>query len=209
MVTTSEAATGRTGTEPRAASTQKRTRFRSQSARMPWATRLPVSRTMLLENGAKRLGIAFAQASHRRCRLGNPGVERAFGVPHVGDAARHAGTEVATDRPEDHCRAAGHVLASVIADPLDHGQPTGVPNTEPLAGRPGHEELSAGRPVQHGVATGVGGWRIDYPAEARSRCDRHPSPCRRSRWQVRRGGARSPPPARHRSSGRQSPPDAR
>ena len=40
-------------------------------------------------------------------------------VPDVGDAARHAGGEVAAGRAEDHDAAAGHVLAAVVADAFD------------------------------------------------------------------------------------------
>ena len=47
--------------------------------------------------------------------------ERAVGVVHVGDAAGHAGTEVAAGRPEHDDPAAGHVLAAVVADALDDG----------------------------------------------------------------------------------------
>jgi hypothetical protein len=42
-------------------------------------------------------------------------------VEHVGDAAGHAGREVAARGAEDDHAAAGHVLAAVVAHGLDDG----------------------------------------------------------------------------------------
>ena len=79
-------------------------------------------------------------------------VEVAGDVPDVGDAARHAGGEVAAGRAQDDGAAAGHVLAAVVADAFDHGPGAAVADTEPF-GRPAAEEgLAAGRAVQHDVA---------------------------------------------------------
>ena len=73
-------------------------------------------------------------------------------VPDVGDAAGHAGREVAAGRAEDHGPAAGHVLAAVVADAFDHRPGAAVADAEPL-GRPAAEErLAAGRAVQRDVA---------------------------------------------------------
>ena len=44
----------------------------------------------------------------------------AVAVEHVGDAAAHAGGEVAAGAAEHDHAAAGHVLAAVIANALDH-----------------------------------------------------------------------------------------
>src|SRR3546814_20575395 len=47
-------------------------------------------------------------------------------VPHIGDAAGHAGREVAPGfAPHDH-RAAGHVFAAVVARALSHGPGSGL-----------------------------------------------------------------------------------
>src|SRR5438309_5882888 len=61
-------------------------------------------------------------------------LERAVVVEHVGDAAAHAGGEVATRAAEDHDQALGHVLAAVVADALDHRGDAAVAHAEALAG---------------------------------------------------------------------------
>jgi hypothetical protein len=43
-------------------------------------------------------------------------------VKDVGNAARHARREVAARPADDHRPAAGHVLATVVADALHHGR---------------------------------------------------------------------------------------
>ena len=78
--------------------------------------------------------------------------KRAVLVEHVGDAAAHAGREVAPGRPEDHRAAAGHVLAAVVADALDDGARARVAHREALAGEPAEERAAGGRAVEHGVA---------------------------------------------------------
>src|SRR5262245_40096526 len=54
-------------------------------------------------------------------------------VEDVGDAARHAGGEVAPGRADDQDDAAGHVFAAMVADALDHGDGTGIAHGEALA----------------------------------------------------------------------------
>ena len=60
--------------------------------------------------------------------------ERSVGIEHVGDAAAHAGGEVAAGRPEHDHAAAGHVFAAVIADAFDDGVGAAVADRESLAG---------------------------------------------------------------------------
>ena len=79
-------------------------------------------------------------------------LEAPVGVEHVGDPAAHPGGEVAPGRAEDDDAAAGHVLAAVVADPLDHRVGAGVPHREALAGEAAEEGAPAGRPVEDGVA---------------------------------------------------------
>ena len=45
--------------------------------------------------------------------------EIALLVEHIGDAARHAGREVAAGLADDDDDAAGHVFAAMVADALD------------------------------------------------------------------------------------------
>ena len=78
--------------------------------------------------------------------------ERVVRIPHVSDAATHAGREVATGWTEDHDAAAGHVFAAVVADAFDHGMRTAVADGEPLGGAAADECFAARRAVQRDVA---------------------------------------------------------
>ena len=49
------------------------------------------------------------------------GPERAVFVVDIGDAAGHPGGEVAARHAQNHHRAAGHVLASMVAHTFDDG----------------------------------------------------------------------------------------
>src|SRR5690606_4424532 len=65
--------------------------------------------------------------------------ERPVLVEDVGDAAAHARAEVAAGLPEHDHAAARHVLAAVIADPLDDGDASAVAHGEALTGAAGEE----------------------------------------------------------------------
>ena len=73
-------------------------------------------------------------------------------VEDEGDAAAHAGGEVAAGRADDDGHAAGHVLAAVVAGPLDDGHGAAVADAEPLAGAAPEEGPAAGRAVEGDVA---------------------------------------------------------
>src|SRR6516162_5556300 len=73
-------------------------------------------------------------------------------VQHIGDAAGHAGREVAPGLPEHHDDAAGHVFAAMIARALDDGDRAGVAHGETLAGDAAEIAFARDRAVQHGVA---------------------------------------------------------
>ena len=73
-------------------------------------------------------------------------------VPDVGDAAGHAGREVAARGAENHRAAAGHVLAAVVADAFDDGLGAAVAHAEPLGGAAAEERAAARRAVQRDVA---------------------------------------------------------
>ena len=54
-------------------------------------------------------------------------------VEHVGDAARHAGGEIAPGLADDDDDPAGHVFAAVVARPLDDGDRARIAHAETLA----------------------------------------------------------------------------
>ena len=78
--------------------------------------------------------------------------EAAVVVEHVGDAAAHAGGEVAPGPAEHDDAPAGHVLAAVVADALDDHRGAAVADAEPLAGDAADVTLAAGRAVEGDVA---------------------------------------------------------
>ncbi len=78
--------------------------------------------------------------------------ERAVVVEHVGDAARHAGGEIAAGAAEHHHDAAGHVFAAMVAGALDHRDGAGIAHGEALAGDAAEVAFALDRAVQHGVA---------------------------------------------------------
>ena len=73
-------------------------------------------------------------------------------VENVGDAAAHAGREVATCATEDDRDSAGHVLTTVIAHPFDDGLRAAIADAESFAGHAAKIQLSGGRAVQTHVA---------------------------------------------------------
>ena len=79
-------------------------------------------------------------------------VEAAVLVEDVGDAAAHAGGEVAAGAAEDDDVTAGHVLAAVVADALDDRRHARVADREALAGEPAEERLPGRRAVEDRVA---------------------------------------------------------
>ena len=76
----------------------------------------------------------------------------AVGVEHVGDAAAHAGREVAPGPAEHDHASAGHVLAAVIADALDHDRRAAVAHAEALARHAADVAFAARRAVERDVA---------------------------------------------------------
>ena len=78
--------------------------------------------------------------------------EGAVLVEHVGDAAAHAGGEVAPGAAEHDDAAAGHVLAAVVADALDDRVRARVAHGEALAREAAEERAARGGAVEDGVA---------------------------------------------------------
>ena len=63
---------------------------------------------LLFELGAHRLDLDHLEVAHR--------LEGVVSVEHPGDAAAHAGGEVAASLSEDDGAPPGHVLAAVVAN---------------------------------------------------------------------------------------------
>ena len=124
-----------------------------------------------------------------------PRLQRCANVPslieHVGDAAAHAGGEIAARPAEHDDPTAGHVFAAVIADAFDHGTRAAVAHGEPLAGHAAQVRLAARRAVQRDVADDdvfFGHERRICVAETRRAC-RPTALCRSSRWRRLRASA--------------------
>src|SRR6202050_3770007 len=78
--------------------------------------------------------------------------EVALKIEDVGEPSGKPSAEVNPGAPEHAHRAAGHVLAAVIARALDHGDRAGIAYREALTGDPRGIQLPAGGAVQAGVA---------------------------------------------------------
>ena len=115
------------------------------------------------------------------------GVEELVLVEDVGDAAAHAGGEVAAGAAEDHDGAAGHVLAAVVAQSFDDRHGAAVADGESLAGQAVDEDLAAGGAVEERVADDDVFLGIEGRARRglRRRSARRRAPCPGSRWRRR------------------------
>src|SRR5207253_1331579 len=82
-------------------------------------------------------------------------------VQHIGDAAGHAGREVAPRFAEHYHNAAGHVFAAMIPGALDHGDRAGVAHRKALAGDAAEVTFAFDGAVHHGVADNNGLFRHD------------------------------------------------
>src|SRR5260370_26034986 len=90
-----------------------------------------------------------------------------FGTQHISEAAGHARTEIQAERPENDGHAAGHVLASMLADPFHYGKRTAVADSETLPAAAGNKELAGRSAVEHGVA----GKNVTAPGSSKPRGD--------------------------------------
>ena len=174
------------------------TNFPASSCQLPSRKAADLAAGQLHVLPEQRLNLVLV-VSVERVELHHFGVavlgEGAVGVVNPGDAAAHAGGEVAARLAQDEGAAAGHVLAAVVAHAFHHGGGAGVAHGEPLAGLPAHEQRAGGGPVQRHVADddvllGHEAWRRHrgkWPAAPRS------GPCPRSRWPRLRARTTGPP----------------
>jgi hypothetical protein len=68
-------------------------------------------------------------------------------ISRLQRCAGHAGGEVAAGGADDHDAAAGHILATVIANAFDDCVGAAVADAKPLAGHATEESLAAGGAV--------------------------------------------------------------
>src|SRR5262249_11745496 len=82
-------------------------------------------------------GILLARRRTHRLELDHRGVaklaEARLGIVDIGDAARHAGSELPAGTPQPHDPAARNVFAAVIAGAFAHGDGTRVAHGKALA----------------------------------------------------------------------------
>src|SRR5262249_48211762 len=74
-----------------------------------------------------------------------------FRSQHVRQTARHARTEIQTKRSENNGNAAGHVLATVLANTFDNRKSAAIANSKPFTRAASHEQASRSCTVEHGV----------------------------------------------------------
>ena len=118
--------------------------------RRPRSTWLQVARLVIQPLGPALARPATDLEFHHRhvAALG----EVAVLVEHIGDAARHAGREVAARRPEHDHDAARHVFAAMVARALDDRDRAGVAHREALARDAAEVALARDGAVEHRVA---------------------------------------------------------
>src|SRR5690606_32581335 len=107
---------------------------------------------VLLEQRTEQGQLLIGRSACGRGGVGETSLETQAGITNEGDAAGHACPEVAPDLADDHYDAAGHVLAAVVGDALDHRSGARVAHCESLAGPAGHEQTATGGAVEDGVA---------------------------------------------------------
>mmetsp|Transcript_5873 Transcript_5873/g.17999 ORF Transcript_5873/g.17999 Transcript_5873/m.17999 type:complete len:349 (-) Transcript_5873:4268-5314(-) len=96
-------------------------------------------------------------------------------VEEVAQAARHARSNVAPDRAQAHDRAAGHVLAAVIASALHDRLGERIAHSKALAGAAVYKQAAARRAVEACVADDRR--RLGLEAGIRWRLDRDDAAC--------------------------------
>ena len=164
--------------------TMRRCRLRPVR-QQPFGIRLPVSVTCFMIASCSEVDLVGLDQRFQVDHLAVAAArELAVGVEHVGDAAAHAGREVAPGPAEHDDAAAGHVLAAVIADAFDDHRGAAVAHAEPLAGHAADERLAAGRAVERDVADDdvLLGLERRQPSAGRRSAGRPTAPCRSRRW---------------------------
>src|SRR6202034_1236302 len=92
------------------------------------------------------------------CQIATLG-ERTALVEDVGDATRHARSEVAPGLTDDHDDAAGHIFTAMIAGALDDRDRAGIAHPEALTRHAAEVAFAGGRAIKYGVADDDRGFR--------------------------------------------------
>src|SRR5260221_3960197 len=74
-----------------------------------------------------------------------------FSAKNVRETTGHAGPKVQSDWAQDERHAAGHILATVLANPFDHRERAAIANGKAFAGAASNEKLSGGCAVEDRV----------------------------------------------------------
>ena len=94
-------------------------------------------------------------------------------IPHIQLTPGHPGAGISPKGAEHHNRAAGHVLAAVVARPLNHRSGPGVAHRETLTDDPRHEQRPTRSAVQAGVSCAVGVFSSGDPRVHHNRPSAH------------------------------------
>ena len=78
--------------------------------------------------------------------------EIAFFIKHIGDTARHAGSEVPPGLAEHNDDTARHIFAAMIARAFDDGNRARIANRKSLACHTTEITFARDRAIKHGVA---------------------------------------------------------
>ena len=79
-------------------------------------------------------------------------VEIVVRIPHIGDAAAHAGSEILPCRSQHDDASAGHIFAAVVAHAFDDGCGAAVAHAETFAGASVDVHFAGCGTVEQGVA---------------------------------------------------------
>ena len=107
---------------------------------------------VVLYHGAQFLGVLLGERLQFETVEVAVACEVAGFVPDVGDAAAHAGAEVAAGGAQHRHTPAGHILAAVVAYAFDDGMGAAVAHTEALGGDAAEIGLAGGGAVKHHIA---------------------------------------------------------
>ena len=81
-----------------------------------------------------------------------PGHEGSISVINPRQSARHTRPKIHPNLTQHRHKAAGHVLATMIANTLNNSHSARIPNRKPLTGPPGSKQLPSRSTIQRHIA---------------------------------------------------------